>query len=137
MPPVYVILNRGHTLVNDVLFTTPCSYVIIECVCTVHMNVYMYSLYILHHWQHTEISVSIIIIIVSCGELESHDNVHYSSDGNSTLEGSTVMFWCTDHDALFGSNTSLSVCHKNGSWIPDPVSQCTSNRSGKLLIPSA
>ena len=66
---------------------------------------------------------------VSCGALEADENVHYSSY-NSTLEGSSILFRCTDmpdQDEEF-----TSVCQTNASWIPDPVSQCTalSLRSG-------
>ena len=55
---------------------------------------------------------------VSCGALETDENVHYSSN-NSTLEGSSILFQCTDmpdQDKEF-----TSVYQKNASWIPDPV----------------
>ena len=60
--------------------------------------------------------------VVSCGAPNTHDSVNISSY-NSTLEGSVITFWCTD--ALLGTNTLSSVCHRNGNWIPNPVSQCT------------
>ena len=63
---------------------------------------------------------------VSCGTLEGNKTVHYSS--YNTLEGSTVTFWCTD---LQLSHTS--VCHKNASWVPDPISQCADLRLGTCM----
>ena len=65
---------------------------------------------------------------VSCGAPETDGNVHYSSY-NSTLEGSNVTFWCTDR--LLSTEAFTSVCHRNTSWIPDPVSQCSTLTSGK------
>ena len=65
-------------------------------------------------------------ITASCGPPpESEKTVHYLNY-NSTLEGSTVSFWCTDIQL----NTFISVCHKNASWIPDPVSQCATLQLG-------
>ena len=70
------------------------------------------------------------LIAVSCGIPETDANVYYLSC-NSTLEGSTVTFRCTDmlHDEIF-----TSVCYRNASWFPDPISKCTSLRSGNLKI---
>ena len=65
-------------------------------------------------------------IAASCGPPpESEKTVHYLNY-NSTLEGSTVTFWCTDIQL----NTFVSVCHKNASWVPDPVSQCATLQLG-------
>ena len=65
---------------------------------------------------------------VSCGTPETHKTVHYSSY-NSTLEGATISFQCTD---VFHFEEFTSVCLSNASWVPDPISLCTalSHRSG-------
>ena len=65
---------------------------------------------------------------VSCDAPETDGNVHYSSY-NSTLEGSNVIFWCTDRQ--FSTEAFTSVCHRNASWIPDPISRCSTLPSGK------
>ena len=58
------------------------------------------------------------VTIASCGTPKTHNSVIYSSY-SSTLEGATVSFWCIDMNEEF-----ISVCLKNASWIPDPVSHC-------------
>ena len=65
-----------------------------------------------------------ILCIASCGTPKAHNSVHYSSY-NSTLEGATVSFRCIDMNEEF-----TSVCHRNASWIPHPVSHCANLRSG-------
>ena len=62
------------------------------------------------------------IYAVSC---EMPKGVHYSNF-TSTLEGSTVTFWCTNVQL-----SVISVCYKNASWIPDPISQCAALQSGE------
>ena len=68
-----------------------------------------------------------IVFEVSCGAPETDGNVRYSSY-NSTLEGSNVTFQCID--VQLRTRAFTSVCHRNASWIPDPVSHCTTLRSG-------
>ena len=58
---------------------------------------------------------------VSCGTLETDQNVFYSN--YTTLEGSTVTFWCTG--GQMSAETFTSKCSRNGSWVPNPISQCT------------
>ena len=68
-------------------------------------------------------------IAVSCGIPETDANVYYLSY-ISTLEGSTVTFQCTD--MLLGAEAFTSVCYRNASWFPDPISKCISLKSGNL-----
>ena len=74
-----------------------------------------------------EYTLIIILFAVSCDAPETGGTVHYSSY-NSTLEGSNVIFWCTD--GQLHTEAFTSVCHRNASWIPDPVGHCTTLRSG-------
>jgi hypothetical protein len=62
------------------------------------------------------------MIIASCGTPEIHNSVNYSSY-NSTLEGATVSFWCTN--VSFQAEEFISVCMKNASWTPDPIRKCS------------
>ena len=66
------------------------------------------------------------LLAVSCGPPPETDKTVHYLNYNSTLEGSTITFWCTDIQL----NTFISVCHKNASWIPDPVSQCATLQLG-------
>ena len=58
----------------------------------------------------------------SCGIPETHNSVNYSKY-NSTMEGSTVSFRCTD--VLLQDEIFTTMCLKNASWIPNPVLQCS------------
>ena len=44
------------------------------------------------------------------------------STNNSTLEGSTISFRCTNE--LMGTDVFMSKCFRNASWVPDPIRQC-------------
>ena len=68
------------------------------------------------------------LCIVSCGTPETHDSVNYSSY-NSTVEGATVTFWCSNNNI---TKEFISKCSRNASWTPDPVRQC----SDITLIPA-
>ena len=76
---------------------------------------------------HTVGVLELYLHAVSCGTPEADKIVHYSSY-NSTLEGSIVTFWCSDLRI-----SSTSVCHKNASWVPDPISRCAALKSGTCM----
>ena len=50
------------------------------------------------------------------------DDISY----NSTLEGSPLTVWCPNN------YTFTAVCHRNGSWIPDPGVDLCSRPTGIL-----
>ena len=69
---------------------------------------------------------------VTCPVPETFENVNISSN-SSILEGSNATFWCTESDGLVSTEPFTSVCYRNASWIPNPVSRCRAFESGKFM----
>ena len=76
--------------------------------------------------------VALILYTVSCGAPKADETVHYLINNSMTLEGSNVTYRCsTSTDVQL--NTFTSICYKNASWVPDPISHCAALQSGKLI----
>ena len=65
---------------------------------------------------HTHILL-IIFHAVSCVLPTRNSNISLSF--NSTLDGSLLTYRCAT--GLVPGQEKTAVCHKNGSWVPDPV----------------
>ena len=72
-----------------------------------------------------------LIYTVSCDAPKDYETVivHYLTNDSTTLEGSNVTYWCITDIQL---NTFTSVCYKNASWVPDPISHCAALQSGNV-----
>ena len=57
------------------------------------------------------------IYAVSCVLPTRNSNISLSF--NSTLDGSLLTYRCAT--GLVPRQDKTAVCHKNGSWVPDPV----------------
>ena len=64
---------------------------------------------------------------VSCDAPKADETVDYLTYNSTTLEGSNITYRCSTDVQL---STFTSVCYKNASWVPDPISQCATLQSG-------
>ena len=82
-----------------------------------------------HAWLIHSVSVILLLYAANCGPLINSTSVgfHYSS----TLEGSVITFVCLNSE---DPQTFVSICQKSASWDPDPISHCTAQNSGIMLI---
>ena len=65
-------------------------------------------------------------------------NSNVSLDYNSTVEGSLLIFWCSD--GLFPNGVILAQCTKRGVWMPNPAElECSVSLKStfKLILPPA
>ena len=85
----------------------------------VKVKLYMIAIWLLSVSHSTSTVIlwifGLILNAADCGVpiVDSSASVIY----NSTLEGSLLVFWCEQ----FPDDVFTALCHKNGSWSPNPA----------------
>ena len=97
------------------------------------LSIMYYDIIPVHTWKviNNYSIVALILYTVLCGAPKPDETVHYLTYNSTTLEGSNVTYRCSTDVQL---NTFTSVCYKNASWIPDPISQCAALQSGNNYV---